>query len=91
MGSNRKVKTHIMDKERNDNSLNFKGLHFQLAAALYYISVKQNIKYKKIIEHKGDITFDDKIQIEAKHKKSCTTLGDNSIDFWNTLNNLNYY
>ncbi len=77
-----------MNKERNDNSKEFRGLHFQLAAALYYIAIKNYTQYNHIvIEHKGDVSFDNEIQIEVKHKSSSKTLSDNSEDFWNSLYN----
>lgn len=74
-------------KERNDNSLSEKGIPFQIAVGIKYIVLK-NINFDTLkIEYEGDVTFDNTMQIEVKHKSSKQYLYTQHIDFLNTICN----
>ncbi len=72
-------------KNSNDNSEKEKGFYYQALVAIKY--GLENDFEKLIIEHKGDVTFDNKIQIEVKHHIDKKSLADASPEFWNTLYN----
>jgi len=74
-----------MSKQRNDNSKQERANFYKVLVAIYYVLENEFDFTDLIIEHKGDVTFDDKIQIEVKHKSD--NLIDTSYDFWNTLYN----
>jgi len=74
-----------MSKQRNDNSKQERANFYKVLVAIYYVLENEFDFNELIIEHKGDVTFDDKIQIEVKHKSD--NLIDTSYDFWNTLYN----
>ncbi len=59
-----------------------------LVAVLYAISKPELKKFETlVIEHKGDVSFDNLIQLETKHHKSGHSLSDTSEEFWKTLYN----
>jgi len=80
LNSNPKLKTDNKDGQRGD--------FYQILVALKYALKDSGSSFKTlIIEHLGDITFDNNFQIEVKHHDPKISLGDCNIDFWKTLNN----
>lgn len=71
-------------KQRNDNKEQERANFYKVLVAIEYaLSLSE---YEKIIlEHKGDVTFDNKIQIEVKHVQGNIT--NKSKEFWNTFYN----
>ena len=77
-----------MNKETHDSRDSKRGDYYQaLVAVEYAINDQFNDFEELVIEHHGDVTFDETIQIEVKHHKNKTSLGDTHEDFWKTLYN----
>ncbi len=75
-----------MTKDRNDNKDSDRGRFYQALVAIKY--GMEIPEFNTItIEHLGDITFDDKVQIEVKHHTDKNSLSDGDKEFWNTLYN----
>ncbi len=66
-----------------------RGDFYQSLVAIYYaVSKPELFKFVKlVIEHEGDVSFDNLVQIETKHHKSANSISDTSEDFWKTLYN----
>ncbi len=73
----------------HDSSDSKRGDFYQpLVAIQYAFSFVELFSFKTLtIEHQGDVSFDDLVQIETKHHKSPHALGDTSEEFWKTLYN----
>lgn len=79
---------NIFPKQKNDNKDGQRGDFYQVLVAIKFMLEDVGNSYNNlIIEHQGDVTFDNKLQIEVKHHAPKNTLGDNHIDFWKTLFN----
>ncbi|PCH70195.1 MAG: hypothetical protein COC06_05790 [Bacteroidales bacterium] len=74
----------MSEQQRNDNKEQERANFYKVLVAIKY-ALSINDYDKIIIEHKGDVTFDNKIQIEVKHVKE--NLSDKSKEFWNTFYN----
>ncbi len=70
--------------QRNDNKEQERGNFYKVLVAIKYALEKSNYN-ELIIEHKGDVTFDNSIQIEVKQVKA--KLSNVRKEFWNTLYN----
>ncbi len=82
------IKQMLDPKLRTDNKDGQRGDFYQILVALKYALEDFESSFKTlIIEHLGDVTFDNTIQIEVKHHDPKISLGDCNIDFWKTLNN----
>lgn len=80
----------LFEKEINDDSSSKTGLRYEDLVALYFYFV-ENIAFENLVlSIKGDVTFDNNIQIESKHHKTDEKLTDLKDDFWNTLFNWLY-
>jgi hypothetical protein len=79
----------MSDNETHDAHHSKRGDFYQPLVAIKYAITKENVmQFNKLtIEHDGDVSFDDILQIETKHHKDPTALGDKSEDFWKTLYN----
>jgi len=70
--------------QRNDNKEQERANFYKVLVAIKYALSIENYE-NIIIEHKGDVTFDNLVQIEVKHVKE--NLSDKSKEFWNTFYN----
>jgi len=73
----------------HDSSDSKRGDFYQSLIAIFYaVSIPELFKFDKLtIEHEGDVSFDNFVQIETKHHKSANSLSDTSEEFWKTLYN----
>jgi hypothetical protein len=76
-------------KDINDNREGQRGDFYQILVAIKYVLFNEELNnFKKLtIEHNGDVSFDNKFQIETKHHTTLNSLSDTSEDFWKTLSN----
>jgi len=59
-----------------------------LVAIKYAIFEEELFNFNKLtIEHEGDVSFDDSLQIETKHHISHKSIADTSEEFWKTFYN----
>ncbi len=75
-------------KEKHDSRDSKRGDFYQAIVAIEYAIGKDLSNFEYLtIEHEGDVSFDNKTQIEVKHHKNKTSLADTAEDFWKTLYN----
>lgn len=78
-----------MNNVNHDSRDSKRGDFYQPLIAILYALTKPNLFHfeKLTIEHEGDVSFDNKIQIESKHHKNGNSLGDTNEEFWKSLYN----
>ncbi len=75
-------------KQSNDSKDSKRGDFFQAVVAIKYAFNNDFMNFNVMtFEHYGDVSFDNKIQIECKHHKNKPSLSDTCEDFWKTLYN----
>lgn len=75
----------IVEHDSRDSK---RGDFYQSLVAIKYAFEKEQHEFKTMmIEHKGDVSFDNLLQIETKHHIAPKALADTSEEFWKTLYN----
>ena len=73
-----------MKNNRSDDTGSKTSRRYETLVAIYF-HLDKNIDFENLILNKGDITFDNKLQIEVKHYTGNKTMGNFHKHFWNTL------